>query len=87
MKIETVEYLWPSEGKWLTDGKEYYSAVKLGEGRSAEEFCEITEEEYAEIVAKNEAEIKTGLNKTTSEEDTAIVPEEHQEEETNGNNN
>ena len=45
MKIETVEYLWPSEGKWLTDGKACYSAVKLGKGRSADEFWEINDEE------------------------------------------
>ena len=56
MKIETVEYLWPSEGKLLTDGKEYYSAVKLGEGRSADEFWEITDEEYKAIMALKEAE-------------------------------
>jgi hypothetical protein len=56
MKIETVEYLWPSEGKWLTDGKECYSAVKLGEGRSADEFWEITEEEYNTILATMTAE-------------------------------
>lgn len=75
------------EGMILTDGKTYGTTVLLGEGRSAEEFCEITEEEYAEIVAKSEVEIETGSNEATSEEGSAIVPEELQEEETNGDNN
>lgn len=56
MKIETVEYLWPSEGKWLTDGKDYYEAVKLGEGRSADEFWEITEEEKLIMFPEEEKE-------------------------------
>ena len=57
MKKETIIYLWPEvPGNRLTDGKDYYEAVKLGEGRSADEFWEITEEEYNTILATMTAE-------------------------------
>lgn len=57
MKIETVKYLWASDGMWLTDGKIYVKdGVKLAEGRSDDEFWEITDEEYKAIMALKEAE-------------------------------
>ena len=58
MKIETTTYLWANDGMWLTDGKVYAKTVKLAEGRHAEEFREITDEEYNSIMAKAEAELE-----------------------------
>lgn len=42
------------EGKWLTDGKGYYKISDLGDGVSPDEFHEITEEEYQEILKEQE---------------------------------
>lgn len=56
MKIETTTYLWASEGMWLTDGVVYAKTIKLAEDRSADEFHEITDEEYNNIMAEVEAE-------------------------------
>jgi hypothetical protein len=56
MKIETVKYLWASDGMWLTDGKIYAKVLKLAESRSADEFYEITDEEYNTILATMTAE-------------------------------
>lgn len=38
-------------GMKLTDGVAYGSIIRLAEGRSADEFYEITEEEYEAILA------------------------------------
>lgn len=57
MKKETIIYLWPEgPGNWLTDGKDYYEAVKLGEGRSSGEFWEITDEERLAMFPEEEKE-------------------------------
>lgn len=46
------------EGMWLTDGENYGKTMDLGEGRSADDFSEITDEEYQEIMkAKEESEV------------------------------
>ncbi len=55
MKISTRTVLQADEGMILTDGESYGRTVMLAEGRSAEEFHEITEEEYDEIIREQEA--------------------------------
>lgn len=44
-----------SEGYVLTDGEIYGSKIFLAEGRSAEDFYEISKEEYARIMLEQEA--------------------------------
>lgn len=44
----------------LTDGENYGTTMQLAEGRTADEFYEITEEEYKNILA--EEEIKNAQN-------------------------
>ena len=41
-----------SEGMVLTDGKVYCNEIHLAEDRSADEFYEITQAEYEEIMAE-----------------------------------
>lgn len=50
MKIETRTVLKADEGKILTDGEIYGRIIMLGEDRNAEEFHEITENEYEAIM-------------------------------------
>ena len=54
MKIETRTVLKADEGKILTDGEIYGRTIMLAEGRSADEFHEITEAEYNRIMAEVE---------------------------------
>lgn len=54
MKIETRTVLKADEGKILTDGEIYGRTIMLAEGRSADEFHEITEAEYNSIMAEVE---------------------------------
>ena len=56
MKVSTRTVLDADEGMVLTDGEVYGRTIMLGEGRSAEEFREITEAEYEEILAKQAEE-------------------------------
>lgn len=45
------------DGKWLTDdGENFVKATDLGKGRTSNEFTEITDEEYQEILKKQEEE-------------------------------
>ena len=44
-----------SEGMILTDGAIYGTKIFLAEGRSAEEFHEISREEYERIMLEQEA--------------------------------
>ena len=56
--MKTKVILYADEGKILTDGETYGTKIYLGEGRSADEFHEITEEEYNKI-------LETEANKET----------------------
>lgn len=57
MKTRTVIYA--DEGKVLTDGEIYGVQIFLAEGQSADNFHEITREEYENILAA-EAEEQQG---------------------------
>lgn len=63
MKVSTRIVLQADEGMILTDGESYGRTVMLAEGRSAEEFREITEEEYNELLREQET-----LSKEESDE-------------------
>lgn len=56
MIIENIKVLKADEGMRLTDGEIYAKTVLLPEGRTAEEFSEITEEAYKEIMKEQEVE-------------------------------
>ena len=52
MKTRTVIYA--DEGKVLTNGEIYGTQIFLAEGQSADEFYEISQEEYEEISKEEE---------------------------------
>lgn len=54
----TTTVLTASEGNVLTDGDVYGRVIYLGKNRSSDEFTEITEEEYQEIMKKQEEEME-----------------------------
>ena len=56
MKTFTRTVLIADEGKMLTDGETYAKSVELGDWDKAENYYEITTEEYDEIQAKLEEE-------------------------------
>ena len=54
MKLETIELikLIPSEGMYLTNGEAYSKEVYLGCNDSPDNWYEISEAEYAKILAE-----------------------------------
>ena len=60
MKEITIRELKPSDGMVLTNGATYSSSpIYLGVNDSPENWHEITQEEYEEIVKAQEAEFNT----------------------------
>ena len=55
MKTRTI--LYADEGKMLTNGEVYGEQIFLAEGVSADDFHEITKEEYEAILAEQSKEI------------------------------
>ena len=57
MKLETIELikLIPSEGMYLTNGEAYSKEVYLGCNDSPDNWYEISEAEYAKILAEETA--------------------------------
>lgn len=54
--MKTMITIFADEGKVLTDGSIYGTTISLAEGQTADEFHEITQEEYDNILALEEAE-------------------------------
>ena len=53
--MKTMITIFADEGKVLTDGEIYGTTISLAEGKTAEAFREITQEEYDSILASEEA--------------------------------
>ena len=58
----TTTVLTASDGYVLTDGEVYGRIIYLGKDRNPDEFHEITEEEYQEILKKQEEESEALAN-------------------------
>ena len=54
MKTENYIMLKADEGKVLTNGQVYGKTILLGKGDKAENYHEITDEEYWELQAESE---------------------------------
>ncbi len=62
--MKTRKVIYADEGKVLTDGKIYGKRIYLGEGIDVDKFYEISDAEYAEILAEKAEEAKKHLNLT-----------------------
>ena len=61
--MKTRKVLYAESGKVLTNGEIYGTRIYLAEGMSADGFYEITTEEYAAIMEKQNAEREEWRNK------------------------
>ena len=52
--MKTRKVIYADEGKILTNGEAYGRIVHLAIGANTDDWYEITEEEYSEILAKEE---------------------------------
>ena len=52
--MKTRKVIYADEGKVLTNGTIYGTKIYLAEGQNGEDFYEISEEEYAEIMKAQE---------------------------------
>ena len=59
MKVSTIELkkITAAKGKVLTNGEAYSKEIYLGVNDTVENWHEITEEEYANILAEEEKEL------------------------------
>ena len=58
--MKTMITIFADKGKVLTDGEVFGTVISLAEGETADDFREITEEEYKEIMeaeANKESEV------------------------------
>ncbi len=60
-KIELIK-ITASEGKWLTNGDTYSKEVYLGVNDSVDNWHEITEAEYNEILKRQEEDLEANKN-------------------------
>lgn len=54
--MKSMITIFADKGKILTDGSVYGEVISLAVGKSAEDFYEITIEEYEQIMAEQEKE-------------------------------
>ena len=59
--MKTRKVIYADEGKVLTDGKIYGKRIYLGEGVDVDKFYEISDAEYAEILAEKNREQRAAL--------------------------
>lgn len=55
--MKSMITLYADEGMILTDGENYGTTIQLAEGRSPDEFTEITNEEYEKILKDDEKNV------------------------------
>lgn len=59
--MTTRTIIYADEGKVLSNGEIYGKQIFLADGVSKDDFYEITDEEYAEIVAETNEQAQTGV--------------------------
>ena len=62
--MKTRKVLYAENGKVLTNGEIYGTRIYLAEGQNADDFYEITTEEYAAIMAQKEKESREAFERS-----------------------